>query len=281
VLRTHTSAHQNDLLRSGETAFLATGDCYRRDEIDATHYPVFHQMEGVRIWPKGNGVDTAYVVDDLKRTLSGLATHLFGAGTPVRWVDAFFPFTEPSLELEVQYAGKWLEVLGCGAVHSRLLAQCGLSDRLGWAFGIGLERLAMVLHDIPDIRLFWTEDERFSSQFATAQPNDRPPVRFRPFADHPAVWKDVSFWVSPGGESGAGETFHENDLYSVVRDAGGDLIESVRLVDRFSHPKTARTSTAYRITYRHLSRALTNAEIDTIQFDIRNRLKARKDLELR
>ncbi|RLN00882.1 hypothetical protein C2845_PM06G30320 [Panicum miliaceum] len=107
VLRCHTSAHQAELLRDGHTRFLVTGDVYRRDSIDSTHYPVFHQMEGFRVFSpddwSGSGMDgTAYAAADLKKTLEGLARHLFGA-VEMRWVDTYFPFTNPSFELEIYF----------------------------------------------------------------------------------------------------------------------------------------------------------------------------------
>ncbi|GAA0141408.1 aminoacyl-tRNA synthetase [Lithospermum erythrorhizon] len=120
VLRCHTSAHQAELLRSGKTHFLVTGDVYRRDSIDSTHYPVFHQMEGVRVFTKddweGSGVDaTSYAAEDLKKCLEGLALHLFG-GVEMRWIDTYFPFTNPSFELEIYFQqaplGTWKTVRG-------------------------------------------------------------------------------------------------------------------------------------------------------------------------
>jgi phenylalanyl-tRNA synthetase alpha chain len=105
VLRAHTSAHEVPTMKQGVTSFLVTGDVYRRDEIDASHYPVFHQMEGVRIFSE---LDTgmpreekvALVKEELKKTLEGLVAELFG-DVEMRWVEAYFPFTEPSLELEI------------------------------------------------------------------------------------------------------------------------------------------------------------------------------------
>ena len=79
----------------------------------------------------------------------------------VRWIDAYFPFTSPSWEVEILYKGEWLEVLGCGVVRHQLMTQAGLDNKIGWAFGLGLERLAMVLFGIPDIRLFWSQDGRY------------------------------------------------------------------------------------------------------------------------
>ncbi|KAK1289226.1 hypothetical protein QJS10_CPB18g00059 [Acorus calamus] len=171
VLRCHTSAHQADLLRSGHTHFLVTGDVYRRDSIDSTHYPVFHQMEGVRVFSPdewlASGVDaTSYAAMDLKKTLEGLAQHLFGA-VDMRWVDTYFPFTSPSFELEIYFQEKWMEVLGCGVTEQEILKRSGKIDNVAWAFGLGLERLAMVLFEIPDIRLFWSTDQRFTSQVFT------------------------------------------------------------------------------------------------------------------
>ena len=104
------------------------------------------------------------VSKELKETLEGLAQHLFGE-VEMRWVDAYFPFTEPSYELEIYFNGEWLEVLGCGVMQQSILDDSGNPGKKAWAFGLGLERLAMVLFDIPDIRLFWSDDPRFSNQF--------------------------------------------------------------------------------------------------------------------
>jgi phenylalanyl-tRNA synthetase alpha subunit len=107
----------------------------------------------------GCGCGGQLIEEDLKRILTGLAVELFG-DVQMRWKDDYFPFTRPSFELEIFYNGDWLEVLGCGVIHDQVMANAGKSDRLGWAFGLGLERLAMVLFDIPDIRLFWSQDAR-------------------------------------------------------------------------------------------------------------------------
>ena len=89
-----------------------------------------------------------------------------------RWVDCYFPFTHPSWELEILYQDKWLEVLGCGIIEQEILHNAGADGKLGFAFGLGLERLAMKLYQIPDIRLFWSEDTGFTSQFITDDPNE-------------------------------------------------------------------------------------------------------------
>jgi phenylalanyl-tRNA synthetase alpha chain len=219
VLRTHTSAHQVDLLKAGIDRFLVTGDVYRRDEIDRSHYPVFHQTEGVKMFSeqelegKSPADRIAYMENDLKTELEGLATALFGP-TEYRWVDGNFPFTDPSYELEIYFQGEWLEVLGCGVIHPEILDNAGRGAEQGWAFGLGLERLAMVLFDIPDIRLFWTDDERFHGQFRSGEI-----IKFQPYSKVPPCFKDISFWL--------GDQFHANDLNEIVRDVAGDLAEQV------------------------------------------------------
>ena len=144
VLRTHTSAHQNELMRAGHRSFLATGDVYRRDEIDSSHYPCFHQMEGVHVFapeelpgPPQSPESIQFVEAHLKETLEGIVHVLFGPDCEMRWGIDNFPFTDPSFELEVYYNDDWLEVLGCGVVHSQILKNCDLGHTDGWAFGLG------------------------------------------------------------------------------------------------------------------------------------------------
>lgn len=139
VLRTHTSAHQVELLKKGERAFLCVGDVYRRDSIDSRHYPIFHQMEGLRVLePEFTREDAGH---ELKQSLEQLVRRLLGEDMgEVRWIDAEFPFTTPSWEMEVMYQDKWLEVLGCGVVHPQVLANAApeLENRAAWAFGAHL-----------------------------------------------------------------------------------------------------------------------------------------------
>ncbi|KAJ8383285.1 hypothetical protein AAFF_G00222210 [Aldrovandia affinis] len=284
MLRAHTSAHQRDLVRSGLEAFLVAGDVYRRDEIDTSHYPVFHQMEGVRLFsnhqlfgdtehgehlslferdgrrtPQKQETHSLEAVrlteSDLKQTLTRLVRHLFGEDLEIRWVECYFPFTHPSFEMEVHFQGDWLEVLGCGVMEQQLLNSAGAENKMGWAFGLGLERLAMVLYGIPDIRLFWSEDERFLKQFRL--PDIDSAFTFQPLSKYPPLLNDISFWLPAGGYS-------ENDFYDLVRSVGGDLVEKVSLVDQFTHPKTKKESHCYRITYRHMERTLTQEEAGVV-----------------
>ncbi|KAL7549047.1 hypothetical protein ACHAWF_012314 [Thalassiosira exigua] len=271
LLRTHTSAHQSEHLRAGGDAFLCAGDVYRRDEIDASHYPAFHQLEGVRLFPKeemagAEGLsgeewttspECRAVGEDLKATLEGLMDHLFGE-TEKKWSEDYFPFTSPSYELEIKYEGEWLEVLGCGVVHEEVLAMADRADRRGWAFGLGLERLAMILFEIPDIRLFWTDDERFSSQFEEGKIS-----KFVPYSKYPPVYKDIAFWIP--------EDFVENDFFELARGVAGDIVERMEMIDEFTNPKKGKTSKCYRITYRSMDRSLTNEEIDALQDELREK----------
>jgi len=124
----------------------------------------------------------------------------------------------------------------------------------------------MILFDIPDIRLFWSEDPRFLSQFKEGEI-----TKFKPFSKHPACHKDVSMWVPKG--------FHQNNLSAVIREVAGDLVEDVKLIDQFK--KDDRESHCYRINYRALDRSLTNEEINVMQNEVRKRLTDELGVKIR
>eukprot|EP00442_Polarella_glacialis_P008960 CAMPEP_0115113642 /NCGR_PEP_ID=MMETSP0227-20121206/41513_1 /TAXON_ID=89957 /ORGANISM="Polarella glacialis, Strain CCMP 1383" /LENGTH=500 /DNA_ID=CAMNT_0002513751 /DNA_START=59 /DNA_END=1561 /DNA_ORIENTATION=- len=277
VLRTHTSAHQcNFLAQYPEiSSFLCAGDVYRRDEIDASHYPAFHQCEGVRLFD-ATKVSREEIMEDLKKTLEGLAAHLFQLRTgedSMRWLDEYFPFTDPSVELEIFYNGDWMEVLGCGVIHHDVLRNAGLDPAKvhGWAFGLGLERLAMVLFGIPDIRLFWSDDPRFSEQFS--QESFQQKIKFKPFSKYPPVTKDISMWIPAD--------FQDNDLCEIIRDEGGDQVEKVDLIDEFQNKKTWKASKTFRVTWRDMSRTLTNEEVNSKHEQVLSRLRDELQVETR
>ena len=166
-------------------------------------------------------------------------------------------------------------------IKQDLLINSDVPNRIGWAFGLGLERIAMLLFNIPDIRLFWSRDERFLSQFRAGEI-----TRFEPFSKHPACYKDVAFWLPPaavtgGSAAGGAVPFHENDVMEIVRGIGGDLVEDVTLIDEFTHPKTARKSMCYRINYRSLERTLTNEESNELNLKVREKLVEELGVELR
>lgn len=175
LLRTQTSAAQIRTMenRKPPIRIICPGRVYRADEVDATHSPVFHQIEGLV-------VDKGITMCDLKGTLEQFAREIYGPETKVRFRPSFFPFTEPSVEVDVscgECGGKgcrvckgtgWIEILGAGMVNPRVLSGCGIDPDVysGFAFGIGLDRLTTTRHKISDIRLLFENDLRFLEQFS-------------------------------------------------------------------------------------------------------------------
>ena len=174
LLRTQTSPMQVHAMetKSLPIRMIAPGRVYRKDEVDATHSPMFHQIEGMVI-------DKGVTMADLKATLNLVVEKIYGKGTVTRFRPHHFPFTEPSCELDIQChkcGGRgcptckgegWIEVLGAGMVHPKVLSGCGIDPDVysGWAFGMGLERLAMGEYKITDLRLIFENDVRFLEQF--------------------------------------------------------------------------------------------------------------------
>ena len=174
LLRTQTSPMQIHAMETRELPIriIAPGRVYRKDEVDATHSPMFHQIEGMVI-------DKGVTMSDLKATLNLVVEKICGKGTVTRFRPHHFPFTEPSCEMDIQChkcGGKgcptckgegWIEVLGAGMVHPKVLSGCGIDPDVysGWAFGMGLERLAMGEYKITDLRLIFENDVRFLEQF--------------------------------------------------------------------------------------------------------------------
>ena len=174
VLRTQTSPVQVRVMEKGKLPIrvIAPGRVFRSDEVDATHSPSFHQIEGLVI-------DKHITFADLKGTLEEFAKELFGEETKVKFRPHHFPFTEPSAEVDVtcfKCGGKgcrfckgsgWIEILGCGMVHPRVLRMSGIDpeEYSGFAFGVGLERIALLKYEIDDMRLLYENDDRFLKQF--------------------------------------------------------------------------------------------------------------------
>ncbi len=174
VLRTQTSPVQVRVMEQGKLPIrmIAPGRVFRSDEVDATHSPSFHQIEGLVI-------DKNITFADLKGTLAEFAKELFGEDTKVKFRPHHFPFTEPSAEVDVtcfKCGGKgcrfckgsgWIEILGCGMVHPHVLEMSGIDPKeySGFAFGVGLERIALLKYEIDDMRLLYENDTRFLKQF--------------------------------------------------------------------------------------------------------------------
>lgn len=276
ILRTHMTCYLPYLgsasTQGSQLKYITCGDVYRKDAIDATHYPVFHQIDAFCIVP-----DNVDVKQDLRNRLSGLVTHLFGANAKHRFMEdsevegVYFPFTVDSLEVEVEIqtpdGPKYLEILGAGTVHPEIMKDLGLKNQKAWAFGLGVERLAMVMFDIPDIRLFWSDDHRFLDQFQAGKI-----TKFKPYSKFEACYKDVSFFLS--------KEFSYNDFCTIARDEDkGNLIESIKLIDEFS--MKGKTSRCYRVSYRSMEGTLKNIEVDKIQDAICKRIANELKVEIR
>ena len=162
VLRTHTSPVQiRTMLENKPPIYvICPGRTFRADELDATHSPVFHQVEGLV-------VDKGITMAHLKGTLDNFARQMFGPDVTTRLRPSFFPFTEPSAEVDIFFNGRWIEWGGCGMVNPRVLATCGIDTDVysGFAFGMGLERTLMVRHGITDMHDIVEGDLRFTRQF--------------------------------------------------------------------------------------------------------------------
>ncbi|CAB4540538.1 MAG: phenylalanine--tRNA ligase subunit alpha [Actinobacteria bacterium] len=162
VLRTQTSPVQIRTMLTQEPPIyiISPGRTFRADELDATHSPVFHQVEGLV-------VDRGITMAHLKGTLDNFAQHMFGADVTTRLRPSFFPFTEPSAEVDIFFNGRWIEWGGCGMVNPKVLQTCGIDTDIftGFAFGMGLERTLMVRHGITDMHDIVEGDLRFTRQF--------------------------------------------------------------------------------------------------------------------
>jgi len=227
---------------------ICYGKVYRKDEIDAQHMNVFHQFGGWLIAPDDKQKITP---EDLKRTLSEIATSIFGK-VNFRFYDHNFPYTDPSFEMEAEINGQWIEMLGSGMVRKSVLSNLGLAGYHGWAFGFGLERLAIASMQLPDIRLLWSNDERVKKQLKLGH-------QFKEVSKYPPIVRDISFVVK--------KDFVPNDYFDFVRELAPGLVEEVSLLDKYENAEKFggdKISYAYRVTYRSLDRTLTAEEIDKL-----------------
>ena len=263
VLRTHTTVMWYYFLKeesvrkkiaAGEmVGALSYGKVYRKDEIDRRHMNVFHQIDGWYLTPKKKGIIT---IEDLKKVLSDIAKAAFGPDVKYRFNPDTFPYTDPSLEMEVDKDGNgtWVEVLGAGVVKGDVLDNLGVDSSTwnGWAFGFGLERLAIISMELPDIRLLWSDDERVKKQLKLGQ-------AFKEVSKYPPVVRDISFIVR--------KEFIPNNYFDLVRDIADGLVEEVKLIDTYQNEKklgVGAVSYAYRVTYRSIERTLTNNEVNEL-----------------
>lgn len=278
ILRTHTTISWYYYLMSDEAkekiknnqplGVLTYGKVYRKDEIDRHHMNVFHQMDGYYLVPKNL---KAITIEDLKEILIKIAQAAFGKDVKYRFNEDKFPYTDPSLEMEVDKDGAWVEVLGSGVVKGSVLEKLGVdsSNYTGWAFGFGLERLAIISMELPDIRLLWSEDERVKKQLHLGN-------KFKEVSKFPPITRDISFIVP--------QDFIPNNYFDLIRDLGGDLVEEVQLLDSYENAEkfgADKKSYTYRIVYRSNERTLVSSEVDEIQAKIYDATKQQFGAELR
>lgn len=278
ILRTHTTVMwyyyfgdenvRTKIANNEPLGVLSYGKVYRKDEIDRNHMNIFHQMDGLYLHPTSERTITQ---DDLKEVLANVVKAAFGPDIKYRFNDDNFPYTHSSLEMEVDKNGQWVEVLGAGLVLPEVLQRLNVDPNQynGWAFGFGLERLAIIGMDLPDIRLLWSKDERVIKQLKLGQ-------KFVEVSKYPPIIRDISFIVD--------KSFEPNNYFDLIRDIGGDLVEEVQLLDKYENAEkfgADKISYTYRITYRSTERTLESSEVDPIQDQVYKQTAEQFNAELR
>jgi len=260
ILRTHDTVMwyyylqlpeiKQKIARGEGVGTVCFGKVYRKDEIDNRHMNVFHQFGGWYLQPDSKGV---FTLDDLKRVLAEVVEGLFGKGVEFRFNQDVFPYTDPSLEVEVKVGERWIEILGGGMPKKSVLKNFGVEGYNGWAFGFGLERLAIISMNLPDIRLLWSTDPRVTQQLKLGQ-------AYKEVSKYPPIVRDISFVV--------GKDFAPNNYFDLIRETiGEDLIEEVKLLDTYTDPQkfgADNVSYTYRIVYRSRERTLVAEEVDAL-----------------
>jgi len=271
ILRTQTTTMWPFCLRNAEViktlekeghfGALSTGIVFRKDEIDRNHFPAFHQIDGLYICRKDQMIITQKDLEDVE---IDIAKSVFGEDVEYRFLVDSFPFTDPSVEMNIKFNGNWMEVVGSGLVHEQVLKNFGIDSKIynGWAFGFGLERLAMVKMGISDIRIFWSDDTRITSQFKDID------SKYKEVSKYPETSRDISFVID--------KDISLNNYYEIVRDFAENLIEEVKLIDSYEDEAKFgkdKKSYTFRIVYRSPERTLKSNEINKIQEEIRNKTK--------
>lgn len=261
ILRPHTTVMwyyylqqpevKERMARGEAVGFFSFGKVYRKDEIDRNHMNVFHQIDGGFLIPKSKKI---IGIEDLQNVLADIAKAVFGPDIKYRFNKDTFPYTDPSLEMEVEIAGRWIEVLGCGIMTDTIIKNLGLNPEewSNWAFGFGLERLAIISMDLPDIRLLWSDDERVIKQLKLGN-------KFKEVSKYPPIVRDISFIVK--------KDFVPNDYFDLVNEMAPGIVEQVELLDKYENVEkfgADKLSYAFRITYRSIDRTLLSAEIDEL-----------------
>lgn len=276
VLRTHDTVFwyyylnlpeiKEKIKKQESIGTLCFGKVYRKDEIDNRHMNTFHQMGAWFLQPDSLGL---LPIESLKTALSEIVETVFGKDVQYKFLEDTFPYTDPSLQIEVFIPsnvegeeGRWIEIMGGGMPKKSVLKKLGLEGYNGWAFGFGLERLAIISMQLPDIRLLWSEDERVQKQLKLGNV-------YKEVSKYPSVVRDISFIVP--------KTFVPNDYFDIIRETvGEDMIEEVKLLDEYENDAKFgfdKKSYAYRIIYRSLSRTLTSEEVDLLHKKLEEKTK--------
>lgn len=254
-------------VKNGETlGVICYGKVYRKDEIDKHHMNIFHQFGGLYLVPDSKQI---LKLDDLKNALADVAKSIFGQDAKYRFNKDEFPYTEPSLEMEIEINGQWIEMLGGGMPKAQVLKNFGVTGYNGWAFGFGLERLSIVSMSLPDIRLLWSQNPRVTKQMQIGK-------KFVEVSKYPPITRDISFVVDTN--------FVPNNYFDLIRDIGGDLVEQVELLDKFENEKKFgqdKISYTYRVVYRSNDRTLKTDEVDPLQNKLYQETKQQFHAELR
>ncbi len=261
ILRPHTSLMwkyyldipevRERLETNGSIGVLSYGKCYRRDEIDWQHYNILHQIDGFFVIRKDiKTLDQK----DLEAILIEVCEALYGKDVKYTFVVDHFPYTDPSLEMNIELNGQMVEILGAGIAHPNVIKNLGIDPEKynAWAFGFGSDRLAMIKQQIPDIRLLYSDDERVTKQLA-----DLDHV-FQAVSKYPPIVRDISFIVN--------KDFDLNAYYELIREiAGTEMTEEVKLLDTYENEEKFgkdKISYTFRTVYRSLDRTLTSEEVD-------------------
>ena len=280
------------LYQTWEVKVLSYWKVYRVDNLDKTHHQVFHQIDGFKIVEKSKEMITQ---STLKEVLTQTIQAIFGTDVKIRFSEDNFPYTVESLEAEVFYDWEWLEVLGAGIINPEVFKMLWIDPEKynWWAFWFGIERLAMLLKWVPDIRIFWSNDPRITKQWWEKD------KKFEEVSKYPPVYKDVSFivpkdrFIKDEEETKKKWTIQVKDehhfweISNVIRDAmweKQDLVEEVIITDIYENDKKFwenRKSVTIKIKFRSFERTLTNEEINKVYFKIRDMIESRLWYELR
>ena len=258
------------LKKEGQVCALSAGIVFRKDEIDKNHFPAFHQIDGLYVCRKDQKIIT---LEDLKNVERDIAKSIFGKDIKCKFLEDTFPFTDPSVELNIKLGSNdWMEVTGAGLVHKQVLRNFDLDPKVynGWAFGFGIDRLAMVKMGISDIRILWSDDPRITSQFKDIN------SQYKEVSKYPEISRDISFIID--------KNINLNNYYEIVRDFAENLIEEVKLIDSYEDEKKFgkdKKSYTFRIIYRSPERTLTSEEVNKIQEEIRKETKQNLNAILR